>query len=165
MQSYTLACQLVTTVSVEEAFAVFENPYNLARITPPWLNFQILTEDLQMRSGAEIEYLFRWNGFPLHWKTRITEYDPPFLFVDEALRSPYKFWRHYHSFRKTDRGTAVSDVVHYAMPYGLLGRAVHALAVSKQLTNIFEFRQKAIAELLGGEITDLQAPAITLRKE
>ena len=161
MRTYTLRCELATPVSVQAAFAVFEDPYNLAKITPPWLHFQILTRDLQMRLGAEIDYLFRWNGLPLRWKTRISGYEPPFLFVDEAMRSPYLFWKHEHRFRPTEHGTVVSDEVRYAMPYGLLGHIAHQLAVANQLRTIFSFRQKAIAQLLGAEARSLAEPTIT----
>ena len=71
---YVLTCQMKAPVSSREAFAVFESPYNLARITPPWLRFRITTPGkVAMRSGAEIEYQIRWLGFPVSWKTIITD--------------------------------------------------------------------------------------------
>ncbi len=161
MRTYTLRCELATPVSLQAAFAVFEDPYNLAKITPPWLHFQILTRDLKMGLGAEIDYKFHWNGFPLRWKTRISQYEPPLLFMDEALRSPYVFWRHEHRFRPGEHGTVVSDKVQYAMPYGMAGRLVHGLAVANQLRAIFSYRQNAIAQLLGGESRSLGEPVIT----
>ena len=57
---YVLDCELITPAEIGKVFAVFENPYNLAKITPSWLGFRILTEDVRMRKGAEIEYQFRW---------------------------------------------------------------------------------------------------------
>ncbi|MEO8129164.1 MAG: SRPBCC family protein [Bryobacteraceae bacterium] len=139
---------MTSPVAVREAFAVFENPYNLARITPPWLNFKILTTDLRMGLNAEIDYEFRWLGIPLRWKTRITEYEPPFHFVDEALKSPYLLWRHHHSFRPSPEGTVISDRVDYRLRFGVFGRAAHWLIVRRQLNQIFDYRQKAIAEML-----------------
>src|SRR3954470_17379965 len=148
MRSYTLTRDMISPAGVREAFAVFENPYNLATITPPWLNFRVLTEGVTMRLGAEIDYEFRWLGIPQRWRTRITEYEPPFHFVDEALRSPYVFWRHRHTFLPTKEGTLISDRVDYALPFGWIGSGVHALVVRNQLERIFDYRQKRIAELL-----------------
>jgi ligand-binding SRPBCC domain-containing protein len=156
---YLLTCELVAPVSVEQAFAVFENPYNLSRVTPPWLNFKIAAEGLTMRRGVEIEYRLRWLGLPLAWKTVISEYDPPRLFVDEALRSPYRYWRHRHTFAVVPGGTLVADHVAYALPLGALGRAAHAMVVSRQLMGIFRFRQAAIGEMLGG-MTSVREPSI-----
>lgn len=160
MKIYSLDCELVTSASLEETFAVFQDPYNLARITPPELSFRILTKNLVMRKGAEIDYQLRPFGVPMKWRTLITEYDPPHGFVDEAVRGPYALWRHRHSFRETARGTLVADHVDYALPFGPLGAIAHKLAVSKQLREIFTFRQTAIAELLGGTITQVKPPEI-----
>lgn len=140
---------MISPVAVQEAFAVFENPYNLAKITPPWLNFRILTPNLQMRLGAEIDYEFRWMGIPLRWRTRITGYEPPFHFVDEALKSPYLLWRHRHTFCALPEGVLISDRVDYALPFGLFGNAAHRLVVRRQLDRIFDYREKVISQMLG----------------
>ena len=153
MHIQILEREMISPVSLQEAFAVFEDPYNLAKITPPWLNFRILTPNLRMRLGAEIDYEFRWMGIPLRWKTRITEYEPPFHFVDEALQSPYLLWRHRHIFRASLEGARISDRVEYALPYGMFGVAAHSLVVRKQLDQIFDYRQKIVAEMLGVVVT------------
>jgi hypothetical protein len=39
MNMSRLKCSMAAPVSLRDAFAFFENPHNLARITPRWLNF------------------------------------------------------------------------------------------------------------------------------
>jgi ligand-binding SRPBCC domain-containing protein len=158
MRIYTLDCELVTTASLEDTFKVFENPYNLARITPAWLGLRILSPDLSMRKGLEIDYELRWLGIPMRWRTSITEYEPPFFFVDEAVRSPYALWRHRHTFKPAAEGTVVADHVDYALPLGPVGGMVNALAVARQLKHIFAYRQQAIARLLGGGVSRVREP-------
>ncbi len=149
MKVYTLECEMLAPVSVREAFEIFQDPRNLARITPPWLHFRITSPgEVQMRQGAEISYHIRWAGIPLSWKTRITEYEPPFFFVDEQVRGPYRLWRHRHTFHPTEGGTLVGDRVEYALPFGWLGRFVHRLWVRKQLRRIFDYRQAALARMM-----------------
>ena len=151
MKVYTLECEMLAPVSVRQAFEIFEDPRNLARITPPWLNFRIVTPGrIQMRKGAEIDYQIRWAGISLSWKTIITEYEPPFFFVDEQAGGPYRYWRHHHSFRPTQNGTLVGDRVEYALPLGWLGRMAHTLAVRRQLKQIFDYRQKTLMEMMRG---------------
>lgn len=151
MKTYRFACSISLPVSLQEAFAFFENPHNLARITPPWLNFRITSpERIQMRKGAEIAYQIRWLGLPLNWKTVITEYEPPFFFVDEQAAGPYAYWRHRHDFKPTEYGALVSDQVDYALPLGPVGWLAHRLVVRRQLEDIFEYRQTALAGILTG---------------
>jgi ligand-binding SRPBCC domain-containing protein len=157
---YVLECELVTPASIGETFAVFADPYNLAKITPPSLGFRILTPNLSMRRGVEIDYSFRTFGFPMKWKTEITEYEPPLFFVDEARRSPYSFWRHRHTFRETSEGTVVGDRVEYGLPFGPLGALAQHIAVGPQLRSIFEHRQRAITSLLGAPALRVDPPVI-----
>lgn len=131
-----------------EVFPIFENPYNLAKITPSWLNFRILTPNLRMRAGLEIDYIIKWLGLPMKWRTLITRYDPPGIFVDEQAKGPYALWRHFHTFEETPDGVIISDRVQYRMPLGILGRIANAVLVRHQLLGIFRYRQKAIAEML-----------------
>jgi ligand-binding SRPBCC domain-containing protein len=146
---HILRCELVTETPLAETFRVFENPYNLAKITPPWLNFRIVTENLKMRRGALIDYRIGWLGLPMKWRTLITEYDPPLSFVDEQLKGPYVLWRHRHTFLETAEGTVVGDEVRYILPMGPLGRVAHAVMVRRQLEGIFRYRQKALGAMLG----------------
>jgi len=151
---YHLERSASVPVSLREAFEFFENPGNLARITPPWLNFRITSpQPIHMRKGAEIDYEIRWLGLPLKWKTEITEYEPPFFFVDEQTAGPYAYWHHRHEFKPTELGALVLDRLDYALPLGALGRMAHSVAVRKQLQEIFDFREKALAGILTGAAT------------
>jgi len=146
---YRLECSMTAPVPLAEVFRFFEDPRNLGRITPPWLNFRIVNPaGVEMREGAEIDYIIRWQGLPLKWKTVITRHNPPRFFVDEQFRGPYSLWRHEHTFEETPDGVVIRDRVDYRLPFGPLGRIAHALMVKNQLLEIFRFRQKAIAEIL-----------------
>lgn len=160
MQTYELRCSQRFGLSIEETFDFFKDPANLSRITPSWLNFVIRTPDVVMRKGAEIEYVIRWMGLPLQWQTIITEYEPPFFFVDLQAKGPYKLWEHRHEFRPTEDGTVVSDTVRYALPFGPVGRMAHTAFVRRQLNEIFQYRQETLARLLGSGATMAAAPEI-----
>ena len=162
MPIYTLRCEMLTEQSIQDTFKVFEDPYNLAKITPSWLNFRITSNDrVQMREGAEIDYVIRLIGIPMRWKTVIEVYDPPHLFVDQQAKGPYKLWQHHHTFRETSEGTAVGDQVNYQLPLGPLGQLAHALAVRWQLLAIFRYRQRALAQMFKGQTRQTLAPTIT----
>jgi ligand-binding SRPBCC domain-containing protein len=131
-----------------EVFAFFVDPRNLARLTPPWLGFRLLTPPPTMAPFAVLDYRIRWLGLPLRWRTLIREYDPPTRFLDVQVRGPYDRWEHRHLFLAERGGTWVEDRVTYRLPLGPLGRAMHALIVRRQLAAIWAYRRQRIGELI-----------------
>jgi ligand-binding SRPBCC domain-containing protein len=145
MTLYSLKRQHLIRRPLEEVFAFFSRPENLAEITPASLRFQLLTpQPIVMKDGAVIDYTIRPFGLPLRWTTLITEFTSPLRFVDLQLRGPYAYWHHTHSFQETEDGTLVTDEVRYALPFGILGQAVHALVVRRQLNHIFDVRESVL---------------------
>jgi hypothetical protein len=46
--------------ALAEVFSFFKRPENLERLTPPWLNFRILSStDAEVREGTRIRYRLR----------------------------------------------------------------------------------------------------------
>lgn len=148
---YTLHRVQRVPTALEETFDFFSRPENLARITPPWLGFRMVSSDVEMREGLRIEYRVSPLGFPQKWVSEITAYDPPHRFVDEQREGPYARWHHEHRFRRVEGGTEVTDTVTYALPFGPLGRLAHQVLVRRQLESIFEYRQKVLADFLTGK--------------
>ena len=130
---------------LEDIFAFFSDPRNLQTITPPWLDFEILSgEDLTMRVGLLIDYRLRVHGIPFKWQTEITAWDPPHRFVDEQRRGPYRLWIHEHTFEARGEETLVRDRVEYGVPGGWI---VQRLFVGRDVERIFAFRMKMLDEL------------------
>ena len=136
---------------LDEVFAFFSDARNLGEITPRWLGFQILTpEPIRIAAGTRIRYRLSWHGIPLDWTTEIRRWEPPFRFVDAQLRGPYRLWHHTHRFEASNGGTRMMDVVRYRLPFGIVGRVVHALKVRRDLERIFDYRFTRIDELFTG---------------
>ncbi|HQU84437.1 MAG TPA: SRPBCC family protein [Pyrinomonadaceae bacterium] len=131
-----------------EVFEFFADAGNLERITPPELNFQIITpQPIDIKKGALIDYKLKLRGIPITWKTEITQWNPPHDFVDSALKSPYKQWIHLHTFEEGERGeTIMRDIVRYRLPLEPLGDIAH-FYVKKELKYIFDYRYKVIEEI------------------
>ena len=97
-----------------------------------------------MKPGALIEYKLRIHGLPTRWLTEITNWNPPYQFVDEQRKGPYKLWRHTHRFAPVAKGTSIVDEVHYELPLGPIGDLVHRLMVRRDVERIFDFRNSTI---------------------
>jgi ligand-binding SRPBCC domain-containing protein len=129
----------------EELFDFFANAENLEALTPPWLNFRILTPTpIHMRAGALIDYRLRVHGLPIRWRTRINVWEPPHRFVDEQLRGPYRQWIHEHTFVAHDGGTKACDRVNYAVPFDFL---THRLMVRPDIEKIFAYRSRELLKI------------------
>lgn len=151
MPIHTLHRKQVLPTTRAEAWEFFSNPRNLARITPPSLDFQILTPDLpdEIYAGMMIQYRVRpLLGIPMTWLTEITQVQNGFSFVDEQRVGPYSIWHHEHQFRDIGAGQVeIEDRVTYTLPFGWLSEPIHALIVRDQLAAIFDYRTTAVTEL------------------
>jgi ligand-binding SRPBCC domain-containing protein len=134
---------------LDRVFDFFAQARNLERITPPWLRFELLGDDpVEMGVGALIDYRLHVHRVPIRWRSRIEEWEPGRSFVDRQLRGPYRLWHHRHTFTAQDGGTLVRDEVTYALPFGRLGELAHPLFVRRDLERIFEYRHRAVQEIM-----------------
>lgn len=150
MAEHVLHRRQIIPCPIEEVFQFFCDATNLERITPPELNFHIITPlPIEMRKGTLIDYQLKLRGIPLRWRTEISEWNPPYSFVDTALKSPYKQWIHLHKFTPSDNGhTIMEDIVRYRLPFEPFGDLAHWY-VKRELKYIFDYRQKVIREIFG----------------
>ena len=131
MRTFSFRSELWLERPKSEVFVFFSDALNLEEITPPWLQFRVVSKlPIQMREGAEIDYRLRMRGIPIRWRSRITAWDPPHRFVDEQVSGPYRLWIHEHRFTEHAGGTSCEDNVQYA-PLG--GALVNTLAVQRRL--------------------------------
>ena len=139
-------------ISVEEAWAFFSLPANLAKITPPDVKFETLTDlgDKKLEDGMRIHYRLRpLMNIPLSWETEIREVNPPNKFMDKQMKGPYAFWEHTHTFIKVSGGVKMTDEVRYALPFGWLGVLMHPVLVKSKLDGIFRFRESTLVKMFG----------------
>lgn len=137
---------------IEEVWAFFSNPHNLATITPESMRFRVLNESPlpEIYPGLIITYkVSPLLGIPLFWMTEITSVQRLKLFVDEQRRGPYKLWHHQHLFEENKNGVLMTDMVHYELPLGPLGGIARRLFVGRQLAHIFQFRKEKVESIFG----------------
>ena len=146
MTIHTLADELWLPRPRAEVFPFFADTANLETITPPWVNFKIITPlPIAMHAGAKIEYQIRIHGVPVRWKTDIILWEPPLRFRDEQRNGPYRQWVHTHEFEEKDGGTLCRDRVDYAV-WG--GHLINALFVRRDVKRIFQYRRERLERLL-----------------
>lgn len=145
MKTYEINTTQFIDKPLETVFHFFSKPENLEQMTPKNLSFKILTpKPIKMEKGALIDYTIRIVVIPIHWRSYVSKYYPPYEFVDEQVKGPYAFWHHTHTFKEVDGGVEIKDRVKYAIPMGILGRFIHAIYIKNDLKKIFTHRKIAI---------------------
>jgi len=147
---YILERQQRVTASMEQAWAFLQNPANLDRITPPDLQFRIVTDvPAVMFNGLIVEYRITIPLFGTHtWVTEIKHIRAGHSFVDEQRLGPYRFWYHYHEMQQVNDGVLLIDKVLYQPPFGLLGRLLHRIYIRRTLERIFSYRRERLERFL-----------------
>ncbi len=134
--------------SLEKVFDFFSKAENLNEITPPSLNFNILTPlPIHLKKGALIDYKIRLGFIPMRWKTEICSWNPPFEFTDKQLSGPYTTWIHTHKFEVVEGGVRMTDTILYQSKGYFLAPLLHWLFVDNQVKQIFEYREQKLRSL------------------
>jgi ligand-binding SRPBCC domain-containing protein len=100
-----------------------------------------------MKQGALIDYKIKLSGIPFHWKTEISKWEPPFIFVDKQLKGPYKVWIHEHRFEEKDNKTYMTDTVEFLSPGWILEPLINKFFIEKKVKGIFDYREQKLKEL------------------
>jgi len=135
-------------LTLDQAGEFFSTPANLNRITPPDLGFTMTySAGDTIYEGQIITYRIRVAPLiHLPWVTEIRSVKEGHSFIDVQLSGPYSLWHHRHLFEETPTGVRMTDLVHYALPFGPCGSIAHALFVRKKLHWIFDYRRRMLEE-------------------
>src|SRR5260370_35019289 len=122
MAIYARRREPVVPRPLEELFGFFSAARNLQKITPPWLNFQILTpEPICTQPGTLLDYRLKWHGLGIRWRTRIVTWNPPHVFTDEQVRGPYRLWHNTLTFPAKTGATGLVAAMNSEHPAAILG--------------------------------------------
>ena len=136
--------------SPEAVYAFHLRPDALQMLIPPFEKTRVVRPPTSLEPGTEVE--LRTRVLPGVWMTiiaRHTALEPGRYFVDEMVRGPFAHWRHRHKFLARNGGTLLRDEVEFALPLGLLGRAVAPFVIVPRLRRMFKWRHEVTAREVG----------------
>jgi len=151
MKEHEFVTEVTLAAPIGEVFPFFADAMNLQRITPPWLDFRVVTpHPIEMKAGALIDYRLKVRGLPIRWRTRIEAWEPGVRFVDTQIRGPYRKWWHEHTFEAVGPdATRMRDRVVYAVRGGPVGDVVERIWVRKDVRTIFAYREQEMVAMFG----------------
>lgn len=139
-------------IPLKMAWDFFSNPNNLSEITPKNLGFKVISESPEkIYPGLMLRYsVSPILSIPTLWVTEITHVNEQKYFVDEQRMGPYKIWHHEHHFFKRDENSVeMEDIIHYALPFGLIGDFFAGKIVKRQIDEIFSYRTQVLEKRFG----------------
>lgn len=152
MKIYRINTKQQLPISLADAWSYFSDTGKLSELTPSWMHFTKTSPSPSkgMYPGMIVTYRLRpiWSVW-FNWMAEITHVKEQELFVDEQRSGPFRFWHHEHHFKEVDNGVEIMDILHYALPFGIIGRAVHQLSVEGKMQAVFQYRQKRLQALFG----------------
>lgn len=138
--------------SIDKVWDFISSPVNLKEITPDYMGFDIISEDLpeKMYAGMIISYMVSpILGIKTNWVTEITQIRDKEYFIDEQRVGPYALWHHQHIIEPIKNGVLMTDIVSYQPPLGILGALANSLIIRNKLKEIFDYRTQAVDERFG----------------
>lgn len=152
MAFYQFNKQQKINCSIDEIWEFISSPGNLKEITPDYMGFDIMTNNLpeKMYPGMIISYkVSPLLGIKMTWVTEITQVVEKKYFVDEQRVGPYSIWHHQHIIEPIENGVLMTDIVSYAPPLGFLGALANSLLIKNKLNEIFDYRTQAVEKRYG----------------
>lgn len=152
MPFYQIQATQKIPATMQQVWDFMSNPANLQKITPSYMGFTItsISGNKEMYPGMIISYKVKpVLNLPITWVTEITHVQHLEFFVDEQRLGPYKMWHHQHKIEAIEGGVLMTDIVTYIPPFGFLGAIANTLFIKKQLSEIFDYRKKAVEEIFG----------------
>ena len=152
MAFYQLLKEQKVNCSIDEIWDFISSPANLKEITPDYMVFDIVSENLpeKMYEGMIIAYkVSPLLGIKTTWVTEITNVRDKHYFVDEQRVGPYAMWHHQHFIEPIKDGVLMRDIVSYQPPLGFLGAIANTLIIKNKLKEIFEYRTMAVEKKFG----------------
>jgi ligand-binding SRPBCC domain-containing protein len=137
-------------IDKKKAWDFFSTPKNLSKITPPEMDFKILStlNGEEIFEGMKIDYTVKpLFGISVRWQTEICKVDKLNYFTDRQTKGPYKIWEHTHTFIEKNNGVLMTDVVNYELPFGFIGNFVHLILVKRKIESIFDYRKQILEKI------------------
>jgi ligand-binding SRPBCC domain-containing protein len=104
-------------------------------------------DDGMMKLGDVVTFEAVHFGVRQRLTAKITEFDPPELFVDEQVRGAFKSLRHTHRFEAIGAATVMLDEIELSAPLGPLGWIAERVLLGPYMRAFITARGLALRDL------------------
>lgn len=79
-------------------------------------------------------------------KIKISALDSPASFTDEMVEGDLRSMKHEHHFKQVENGTIMIDLFYFQTPYGMIGKILNRVYLTRYLRRLLEQRNQFIKE-------------------
>lgn len=101
----------------------------------------------RIQGGELVTFEATHFGVRQRLTSKITEYNAPYLFVDETQKGAFKSLEHIHLFERQGEGTLMKDILRFEAPLGVLGWIAERLVLKAYMTKFLEHRNEQLKQL------------------
>lgn len=103
----------------------------------------------RIEAGDTVTFQATHFGVRQKLKSRIMQFERPFLFVDQMEKGAFKSMRHEHHFSVIgDQMTCMRDTLRFEAPLGLLGWATERLVLKRYMQAFLESRNRKLKAMI-----------------
>jgi ligand-binding SRPBCC domain-containing protein len=133
----------------EELFNFHLDSNNIKKITPADTKVELMDDDGKSYEGKIVKIKTTKFFIPTYWEVEIKKLESPKILIDEAIKSPFKYWKHQHIFYQNGNIVELQDIIDYELPFGFLGKIV-APFIKNDIQKMFIYRHKQTKKILEG---------------
>lgn len=137
-------------ISANDLFAFHSRVENLAKISPPFPPFVVVSAPDSAQEGDLQVFRLGWRA-PLPgvtWRARITRLVPGRLLEDVQEAGPFRSWRHQHRFHAAPGGAVLEDAIAFRLLPTVAGEFLEWLLVRPAILGMFWWRHRRTGQLL-----------------
>lgn len=136
---------IVINTSVETLFEWHSRQGAIQRLTPPWIELEIISHDGNcIQQGSKIEFQIKLFRFSIAWTALHTHYVKNYLFRDIQTRGPFALWEHTHRFIPlSPRNAIIEDDIRFKLPLKKLTHYFYPI-VKKELSRMIAYRHRVL---------------------
>lgn len=112
------------------------------RLTPPWERARIQREEGKADENRKRFSKIGFCGLEFDWVDRFADYATDSSFTTELVKGPLPQFRHIRTFDPEERGTILTDELHYRLPGGVFGHAFFGHYLKRRMKCLFRFRHR-----------------------
>ncbi len=128
---------------VADVLAWHGNPGAFERLTPPWIDVQVLEAVGRIAPGDWKRLRVAAGPIGVSWTLVHRAADDDTGFVDEQKDGPFRSWQHEHrSASDGPERSVLDDRITYQLPFGSVGQLVAGRQLDRRLGDLFRFRHR-----------------------